>query len=260
MINNRLKGKIVFITGASSGIGKACAYKFAQMGANLILCARREEILENLKNEIQKKYEINVKLLCFDVRDYESVQKNINSLENEWRNIDILVNNAGLAIGMDKFHEYKIENVDKMIDTNIKGFIYIANLVIPLMLNNRNVTTVINVGSVAGDIAYPRGSIYCSTKFAVKALSDSMRADLMDRKIKITNIKPGLVETEFSIVRFSGDKEKADNVYKGIEPLYAEDVADSIIYIANLPDKIQIPELTITPLHQASGIFVHREI
>lgn len=259
-MENRIKGKIVFITGASSGIGKAASIKFAEMGSNLILCARRKEILENLKSDLEKKYKINVKVLTFDVKNYQEVMENINSLDENWKNIDILVNNAGLAIGMDKFHEYEIKNIDKMIDINIKGFIYIANSIIPLMLKNNKVCTVINIGSVAGDIAYPGGSIYCSTKFAVKALSDSMRADLIDKKIKITNIKPGLVETEFSIIRFNGDTDKAKNVYKGIEPLYAEDVAESIIYVANLPDKIQIPELTITPLHQSNAVFVHKKL
>lgn len=257
-MENRIKGKIAFITGASSGIGKATAEKFAQMGANLILCARRREILDELKADLEKKYSIKVQILSFDVRNYDEIMGAINSLSNAWKKIDILVNNAGLALGLDKFHEYKIDDVNKMVDTNIKGFIYIGNSVIPLMLKQDKVCTVVNIGSVAGDIAYPGGSIYCSTKFAVKALSDSMRADLMDKKIKITNIKPGLVETEFSVVRFHGNKDRADEVYKGIEPLYAEDIADSIAYVVNLPDKVQIPELTITPLHQANGIYIFK--
>lgn len=258
-MENRVKGKIVFITGASSGIGKACAEKFAQAGANLILCARRKEILDEMKNKFKEKYSIDVICLSFDVRNYTEIISNINSLPENWKNIEILVNNAGLALGLDKFHDYKIENIDKMIDTNIKGFAYIGNTIIPLMLKTGKVCSVINVGSVAGDIAYPGGSIYCATKFAVKAMSDSMRADLMDTKIKVTNVKPGLVETEFSIVRFHGDKNKADDVYKGIVPLYGEDVADSIFYVANLPEKVQIPELTITPLHQASGVHIYKE-
>lgn len=257
-MENRISGKIAFITGASSGIGKACAIKFAQLGVNLILTARRKEILENLKKDLEEKYQIKVFILTFDVRNYDEVKSNIDSLPEEWKNIEILINNAGLAVGLDKFHEYNIEDVNKMVDTNIKGFIYIGNSIIPLMLKTDKVCSVINIGSVAGDIAYPGGSIYCSTKFAVKALSDSMRADLMDKKIKVTNIKPGLVETEFSVVRFRGDQGKANNVYKGIEPLYAEDVAETIVYIANLPDKIQIPELSITPLHQASGIHIFK--
>ncbi|MCI5724933.1 SDR family NAD(P)-dependent oxidoreductase [Fusobacterium sp.] len=257
-MENRVKNKIAFITGASSGIGKACAEKLAKLGANLILTARRKEILENLKKDLEEKYQIKVLILTFDVRNYDEVKSNIDSLPDDWKNIEILINNAGLAVGLDKFHEYKIDDVDKMIDTNVKGFIYIGNSIIPLMLKTDKVCSVINIGSVAGDIAYPGGSIYCSTKFAVKALSDSMRADLMDKKIKVTNIKPGLVETEFSVVRFRGDQEKADSVYKGIDPLYAEDVAETIVYVANLPDKIQIPELSITPLHQASGIHIFK--
>ncbi|MCI7224229.1 MAG: SDR family NAD(P)-dependent oxidoreductase [Fusobacteriaceae bacterium] len=257
-MENRVKNKIAFITGASSGIGKACAEKLAKLGANLILTARRKEILENLKKDLEEKYQIKVLILTFDVRNYDEVKSNIDSLPDDWKNIEILINNAGLAVGLDKFHEYKIDDVDKMIDTNVKGFIYIGNSIIPLMLKTDKVCSVINIGSVAGDIAYPGGSIYCSTKFAVKALSDSMRADLMDKKIKVTNIKPGLVETEFSVVRFRGDQDKADSVYKGIDPLYAEDVAETIVYVANLPDKIQIPELSITPLHQASGIHIFK--
>lgn len=257
-MENRVKNKIAFITGASSGIGKACAEKLAKLGANLILTARRKEILENLKKDLEEKYQIKVLILTFDVRNYDEVKSNIDSLPDDWKNIEILINNAGLAVGLDKFHEYKIDDVDKMIDTNVKGFIYIGNSIIPLMLKTDKVCSVINIGSVAGDIAYPGGSIYCSTKFAVKALSDSMRADLMDKKIKVTNIKPGLVETEFSVVRFRGDQEKADSVYKGIDPLCAEDVAETIVYVANLPDKIQIPELSITPLHQASGIHIFK--
>lgn len=258
-MENRVKNKIAFITGASSGIGKACAEKLAKLGVNLILTARRKEILENLKKDLEEKYQIKVFILTFDVRNYDEVKSNIDSLPDDWKNIEILINNAGLAIGLDKFHEYKIDDVDKMIDTNVKGFIYIGNSIIPLMLKTNKVCSVINIGSVAGDIAYPGGSIYCATKSAVKAMSDSMRADLMDTKIKVTNIKPGLVETEFSIIRFHGDKNKADSVYKGIEPLYGEDIADTIFYVANLPDKVQIPELTITPLHQASGIHIYKE-
>lgn len=258
-MESRVKNKIVFITGASSGIGKASAQKFAEMGANLILCARRKEILVELKKELEEKYKIQVQILVFDVRKHEEIISAVNSLPENWKNIEILVNNAGLAVGLDKFHEYDIDDADRMVDTNIKGFIYIGNTIIPLMLKTDKVCTVINIGSVAGDIAYPGGSVYCATKFAVKALSDSMRADLMNTKIKVTNIKPGLVETEFSVIRFHGDSDKAANVYKGIEPLYGEDIADAIVYVANLPEKIQIPELTITPLHQASGIFVHKE-
>ena len=259
MEENRVKGKIAFISGASSGIGKATAEKLAQMGVNLILCARRENILNELKENLEKKYGIKVKNLVFDVRNYNDVLKNINSLDDEWKKIDILVNNAGLAVGLEKFYEYNMEDVDKMVDTNIKGFVYIANIILPLMLATDKVCTVVNIGSVAGEIAYPNGSIYCATKFAVRAISDAMRSELIDKKIKVTNIKPGLVDTEFSLVRFRGDKTKADNVYKGIEPLYAEDIADTIAYVVNLPEKIQITDLAITPLHQANAIHIYKE-
>jgi len=255
MEENRVKGKIAFISGASSGIGKATAEKLAQMGVNLILCARRENILNELKENLEKQYGIKVITLVFDVRNYNDVLKNINSLDDEWKKIDILVNNAGLAVGLEKFYEYNMEDVDRMVDTNIKGFTYIANTILPLMIATDKVCTVVNIGSVAGEIAYPNGSIYCATKFAVKA----MRSELIDKKIKVTNIKPGLVDTEFSLIRFKGDKTKADNVYKGIEPLYAEDIANTIAYVVNLPDKIQITDLTVTPLHQANGIHIYRE-
>ena len=255
----QIKGKIAFISGASSGIGKATAEKLAQMGVNLILCARRENILNELKENLEKQYGVKVKILVFDVRNYNDVLKNINSLDDEWKKIDILVNNAGLAVGLEKIYQYDMEDVDRMVDTNIKGFTYIANTILPLMIATDKVCTVVNIGSVAGEIAYPNGSIYCATKFAVKAISDAMRSELIDKKIKVTNIKPGLVDTEFSLIRFKGDKTKADNVYKGIEPLYAEDIADTIAYIVNLPEKIQITDLTVTPLHQANAIHIHRE-
>lgn len=182
MEENRVKGKIAFISGASSGIGKATAEKLAQMGVNLILCARRENILNELKENLEKQYGIKVKNLVFDVRNYDDVLKNINSLDDEWKKIDILVNNAGLAVGLEKFYEYSMEDVDKMVDTNIKGFVYIANTIIPLMLATDKVCTIVNIGSVAGEIAYPNGSIYCATKFAVRAISDAMRSELIDKK------------------------------------------------------------------------------
>ena len=239
---NRIKGKIAFISGASSGIGKAVAEKLAQMGVNLILCARRAEVLAELKTQLEKEHAIEVITLAFDVRNYQEVAKNIQSLPEKWQQIEILINNAGLAIGLQHLHTYPIEDIDQMSDTNIKGFTYIANSVIPLMLATDKVGTIVNIGSVAGEIAYPNGSIYCATKFAVRALSDAMRIELMDKNIKVTNVKPGLVETNFSKVRFKGDQQKADNVYKGITPLYAEDITDT----------------TVTPLHQSDAIHVHK--
>ncbi|MGP1480062.1 MAG: SDR family NAD(P)-dependent oxidoreductase [Capnocytophaga sp.] len=259
MSENRIQGKIAFISGASSGIGKAVAEKFAQMGVNLILCARRAEVLTDLKARLESEYAIQVQTLSFDVRNSSEVQKSIHSLSPKWQQIDILINNAGLAVGLQQLHTYSLEDVDQMVDTNVKGFAYIANTIIPLMLATGKVCTIVNVGSVAGEIAYPNGSIYCATKFAVKAMSDAMRIELMDKNIKVTNVKPGLVDTNFSFVRFKGDQQKADNVYKGITPLYAEDIADTIAYVVNLPDKIQITDLTVTPLHQADAIHIHKE-
>lgn len=259
MSENRIQGKIAFISGASSGIGKAVAEKFAQMGVNLILCARRAEVLTDLKARLESEYAIQVQTLSFDVRNSTEVQKNIQSLSPKWQQIDILINNAGLAVGLQQLHTYSLEDVDQMVDTNVKGFAYIANSIIPLMLATGKVCTIVNVGSVAGEIAYPNGSIYCATKFAVKAMSDAMRIELMDKNIKVTTVKPGLVDTNFSFVRFKGDQQKADNVYKGITPLYAEDIADTIAYVVNLPDKIQITDLTVTPLHQADAIHIHKE-
>ncbi len=259
MSENRIQGKIAFISGASSGIGKAVAEKFAQMGVNLILCARRAEVLTDLKTRLESEYAIQVQTLSFDVRNSTEVQKNIQSLSPKWQQIDILINNAGLAVGLQQLHTYSLEDVDQMVDTNVKGFAYIANSIIPLMLATGKVCTIVNVGSVAGEIAYTNGSIYCATKFAVKAMSDAMRIELMDKNIKVTTVKPGLVDTNFSFVRFKGDQQKADNVYKGITPLYAEDIADTIAYVVNLPDKIQITDLTVTPLHQADAIHIHKE-
>ncbi|GJH39945.1 L-allo-threonine dehydrogenase [Capnocytophaga sp. HP1101] len=259
MNTNRINNKIAFISGATSGIGKAVAEKFAQMGANLILCGRRAEVLAELKAKLEQEHKVEVLTLAFDVRNYAEVAQNIQSLPKKWQQIEILINNAGLAVGLQHFHTYEAADIDQMIDTNIKGFSYIANSVIPLMLATDKVGTIVNIGSVAGEIAYPNGSIYCATKFAVKALSDAMRIELMDKKIKVTTVKPGLVDTNFSVVRFKGDQQRADNVYKGITPLYAEDIADTIAYIVNLPDKVQITDITVTPLHQADAIHIYKE-
>lgn len=259
-MKNRLEGKIALITGASSGIGMATAIALAKEGVNLILLARRKKILDELEHELREKYSVDVLSLNLDVRNKEEVQKKINELPSNWKAIDILVNNAGLAVGTEKVFEYDMENVDKMIDTNVKGIIYVSKAVIPLMLKLGRVCSIINVGSVAGDFAYAGGSIYCASKAAVKALSDGMRIDLIDTPIRVTNVKPGLVETEFSIIRFYGDVEKAKNVYKGIDALTGEDIAQTITYICNLPDNVQIPEITMTPLHQATVRDVYKDI
>lgn len=260
MIDNRLNGKIALVTGASSGIGKASAEALAKCGVNLIIAARRIEILKEMKKNLEKNFKVSIHCLQMDVKDSNDVLEKISSLPKKWQEVDILINNAGLAIGTDNISDYEFKSIDTMIDTNVKGLMYVSRLIIPLMLKHKKISTIVNIGSVAGDFSYGGGSIYCASKAAVKAFSDAMRIDLMNTNIKVTNVKPGLVETEFSIIRFSGDKEKAKNVYKGIEPLVAEDIADAITYICNLPDNVQIPEITLTPLHQATVRDVYKNI
>ena len=210
-----MKDKIIFITGATSGIGEGCARKFASEGANLILNGRNQDKLNELKVELEADFGIEVLLLPFDVRDRERAKVAIESLEGKWKSIDVLVNNAGLVIGFDKEFEGVLEEWDIVIDTNVKGLLNITRLVTPGMVQ-RGVGHIINIGSIAGDAAYPGGSVYCATKAAVKTLSDGLRQDLVDTPLRVTNIKPGLVETNFSVVRYRGDKEAADNFYKGI--------------------------------------------
>lgn len=246
--------KIALITGATSGIGEACARKFAEGGYNLIITGRNAEKLAQLKAELPTE----VLTLCFDVRDRNAATKAVNSLPEEWSTIDVLINNAGLALGLDKEYEAKPEEWDAMIDTNVKGLLTMTRLVVPGMVK-RNEGNVINIGSVAGDAAYAGGNVYCATKAAVKALSDGLRIDVADTAVRVTNLKPGLVETNFSKVRFHGDNERADNVYKGIKPLTGADIADVAFYAASAPKHVQIAEVLILATHQASGSVVHRE-
>lgn len=250
--------KIVFITGASSGIGAACARKFAQAGFNLVLNARSEDKLLALKEELEHKYSISVHLLTFDVRNRQHADQAISTLPAEFQNIDILVNNAGLALGMDKEYEGIEENYDTMIDTNITALLMITRMIVPGMVERQH-GHIINIGSVAGDAAYPGGSVYCATKAAVKVLSDGLRMDLVDTPLRVTNVKPGLVETNFSLTRFAGDKERADKVYQGIKPLTGDDIADVVFYAANAPAHVQIAEVLVLATHQASGSLVYRE-
>ena len=256
---NRLSGKVALITGATSGIGKACAEKFAKLGMKLILTGRRENMLVQLKDHLKEKYNSDVYILTLDARDGKKVKATIESLPEEWKSIDILVNNAGLALGLDKLYLNSLEDIDIVIDTNIKGILYTINAVVPLMLKRNITATIINVGSVAGDAAYAGGAVYCATKAAVKVLSDGLRIDLVDTNIKVTDIKPGLVETNFSVVRFKGDTKRAENVYKGIEPLTAEDIADTIVYVANLPDNVHIAEMTVLCKNQADGRTIYKK-
>lgn len=250
--------KIVFITGASSGIGAACARKFAKEGYNLLLNARSVDKLQALKTELENAYGTDVQILPFDVRDREAAAKALTTLPESYQTIDILVNNAGLALGMDKEYEGTEENYDTMIETNITALLMITRLIVPTMVK-RGKGHIINIGSVAGDIAYPGGSVYCATKAAVKVLSDGLRMDLVDTPLRVTNVKPGLVETNFSVTRFAGDKERADKVYHGIKPLTGEDIAEVVYFAASAPAHVQIAEVLVLATHQASGSIVYRQ-
>ena len=249
--------KIALITGATSGIGEACARKFAQGGYDLIITARREDILNSLKAELEAAG-AKVKTLVFDVRDANAAKNAVESLEGEWQKIDVLINNAGLALGLDKEYEGNIDEWSTMIDTNIKGLLTMTRLIVPGMVS-RNEGHVINIGSVAGDAAYAGGNVYCATKAAVKAITDGLRIDVAESAVRVTNLKPGLVETHFSNVRFRGDNERADNVYKGIKPLVGEDIAEVAFFVASAPKHVQIAEVLILATHQANGSYIYRE-
>ena len=253
-----LKGKITFITGASSGIGKACAEVFAREKSNLILSARRIERVKELAKKLETAYKIKIKCIGLDVRDYDQVENVIKSLESNWKKIDILINNAGLSRGLDKIHEGKKEDWDEMIDTNVKGLAYVTRHILPLMVKRKK-GHVINIGSTAGHDVYPSGNIYAATKFAVKALSQSTRYDVLDKGIKVTSVDPGMVETEFSIVRFRGDKERAKKVYTGIKPLSPIDVAETVLFCATRPQNVNINQVILTPLAQASSTQIIRK-
>lgn len=251
-----MKGKTIFITGATSGIGQACARKFATMGCRLILNGRNLVKLSALEQELITSG-VEVLVLAFDVRDREAMRRAVETLPEEWHNIDVLINNAGLVIGMDKEYEGSLEEWDIVIDTNIKALLAMTRLIVPGMVK-RGCGHVINIGSIAGDTAYAGGSVYCATKAAVKALSDGLRIDLVDTPLRVTNIKPGMVETNFSVVRFRGDKQKADAVYEGIRPLTGDDIADVVYYAASAPAHVQIAEVLVMPTYQATGTVCHR--
>ncbi len=253
-----LKGNITFITGASAGIGKACAELFAREKSNLILTARRIERLKILANKLEKDHGVKVKCLKLDVRNFDQVKKSISSLEDNWKKIDILINNAGLSRGLDKIYEGKKEDWNEMIDTNIKGLIFVTRHILPLMVKRKK-GHIINIGSTAGHEVYPKGNIYAATKFAVKALTQSTRIDVLENGIKVSSVDPGMVETEFSLVRFRGDKKKAQDVYKGLQPLSPVDVADAVLFCATRPENVNINQLILTPLAQASSTQVVRK-
>jgi 3-hydroxy acid dehydrogenase/malonic semialdehyde reductase len=247
----------VFITGASSGIGRSCAVKFAEAGARLILSARRKDRIDELARELRSRHGTESLTLQLDVRDRHAVERSIESLSPEWSEIAVLVNNAGLSRGLDKLHEGKIDDWEEMIDTNIKGLLYVSRAVIPGMVK-RNRGTIINIGSIAGHEVYPRGNVYCATKFAVDALTRGLRIELVDTPIRVCTVDPGLVETEFARVRFRGDEDRAKVVYQGLHPLTPDDVADAVVYCATRPPHVQIAEIIMLATNQASTIHVHR--
>lgn len=252
-----MKNKIVLITGATSGIGEGCARKFASMGSDIILNGRNVEKMESMKAELTA-LGADVLLLPFDVRDRQAAASALESLSGKWRNIDVLVNNAGLVIGVDKEFEGSLEEWDIMIDTNIRALLGMTRLVVPGMVE-RGTGHIINIGSIAGDAAYPGGSVYCATKAAVKALSDGLRIDLVDTPLRVTNIKPGMVETNFTVVRYRGDKQRADDFYKGIRPLTGADIAEVVYYAASAPAHVQIAEVLVMPTNQATGTISYKK-
>ena len=250
--------KTAFITGATSGFGEACAIKFAQNGYGLILNGRRKERLEELKESLEEEYGVVCHLLPFDVQERDAVFSAVNGLPEEWKNIDVLINNAGLALGRDSFDEASIDDWETMIDTNVKGLMYVSKAVVPLMIEQKK-GHIINLGSVAGKVIYDKGNAYCASKAAVDALSQAMRIELLPHRIRVTAIHPGAAETEFSLVRFKGDEEAAQKIYEGFQPLSAADVADIIFYCASLPENVCINDLVVTCTPQANSIYFHRE-
>ena len=248
--------KIALITGATSGIGEACARRFAKGGYDLILTGRNEERLMAVRKSAETEG-AEVLSLLYDVRDRGACIEAVSSLKGKWQQVDVLVNNAGLALGLEKEYQGDMDEWETMIDTNIKGLLTMTRLVVPGMVE-RNHGHVINIGSVAGDAAYANGNVYCATKAAVKAVTDGLRIDLADTAVRVTNIKPGLVETNFSVTRFRGDKGKADKVYEGIQPLVGDDIADVVFYAASAPEHVQIAEVLVLATHQASGSVIHR--
>jgi 3-hydroxy acid dehydrogenase / malonic semialdehyde reductase len=243
--------KIVMITGATAGFGEATAHEFAKNGYDIIITGRRLERLNALAEELSKKYKAEVFTLNFDVRNNMETQKSIHGLPAKWQNIDVLLNNAGLASGFGPVQDGSIEDWDKMIDTNVKGLLYVTRCVAPMMIKNKK-GHIINIGSTAGKEAYLNGNVYCATKFAVDALTKSMRIDMLPHGIRVSSVCPGMAETEFSEVRFHGDKDKAKNVYKGLVPLTATDISDVIYFVASRPANVNISDIVVTPLAQAN--------
>ena len=253
-----LSNKTAFITGATSGIGQACAEEFARERANLILSARRIEKLNEFSALLVKKYGIKVYSFQLDVRNYDEVKSTTLNLPEEWKKIDILINNAGLARGFSKIYEGDVEQWEEMIDTNIKGLLYVTRQILPLMVEQMH-GHIINIGSTAGHDVYMNGNVYCATKFAEKALSQAIRIDTLDKNIRVTSVDPGMVLTNFSNIRFSGDTEKADKVYEGVQPLTAEDIANTVLFCVTRPEHVNISEIIVTPIQQASPAYLNRK-
>ncbi len=249
-----MKDRIALITGATSGIGKATATKLARNNFNVIITGRRKERLDKMAEEIKKATNSDVYVLHFDVRDKEQVETAIDSLPEEWKNINVLINNAGLAVGLNHIHEGEIDDWERMIDTNVKGLLYMTRKIAPLMAAKQK-GHILNIGSTAGKEVYENGNVYCSTKHAVDALTKAMRIDMLKDKIKVTAVNPGMVETEFSEVRFKGDKEKAKKVYQGFTPLFGEDIAEVILFALNAPDHVCLNDITMTSLAQANSYY-----
>jgi NADP-dependent 3-hydroxy acid dehydrogenase YdfG len=250
--------KTVFITGATSGFGKATAIKYAQNGNRLILTGRRNDRLETLKLELETKYNAQVLVLNFDVRDEKATTAAIENLSDTWKNIDVLVNNAGLASGLDPIQTGNFDDWNKMIDTNVKGLLYVSRAIIPLMIQQKS-GHIVNIGSTAGKEVYPNGNVYCASKHAVDAITKGMRIDLLPHQIKVTQIAPGAANTEFSTVRFHGDEARADKFYQGFNPILAEDIAELIFYATSLPAHLCINDLVVTSTAQANSYLIHRE-
>jgi 3-hydroxy acid dehydrogenase / malonic semialdehyde reductase len=253
-----VKNLVVLVTGASSGIGLACARTFAQAGAKVILSARRLERLETLAQELQKEFDTDVYLLPMDVTQRSQVESQISSLPEDWSKIEILINNAGLSRGLDKLYEGNIQDWEEMIDTNVKGLLYVTRSVVPGMVE-RGRGHVINIGSLAGHQTYPKGNVYCGTKVAVRAISEGLKQDLLGTSLRVTSVDPGLVETEFSKVRFRGDEDRAHGVYQGLTPLTPEDVADTVFYCATRPPHVNINEVLMMPTDQSGSTLVYRQ-
>lgn len=255
---NRIRGKTALITGASAGIGEACAHSFASRGTHLVLCARREDRLQGLMHELQEEHGVRVRTAGLDIRDREAVEAFVKDLAEDGIVPDILVNNAGKALGLADLHEGDVEDWEEMIDTNVKGLLYMSRAVLPLMVE-RNAGHVVNIGSIAGHQVYPKGAVYNATKFAVRALNEGMALDLFGTDIKVSSIDPGLVETEFSRVRFHGDEGRAETVYEGYEPLRPEDIADIVAFVVNTPDHVDIQDLVVLPTAQRNAQMVYKE-